>query len=434
MAGSNGDVWIGTQEAGAFYRLRAGQLQAIPVPPGSGSINTLAEDAGGVIWAATTNGLLMRVRGDAAADATPGNFAAPEPIRCLHATPDGSLWIGYETRGLGRLKQGEFCLFGERLGLADDAVSQILLDCCGWLWCAGDRGIIRVKLAELEAIAAGKLALLHPIRVGCGEGWPVLRASADRWPRAMRSRTGELWLSTNIGLAVIRPELKAADPPPPIVVIEQLNVNGRFVASYENRGFPNHGVTAPVADLHGLTERLALGRGVRQLSVEYNVVSFTGRENVRYRYRLQGLDDTWVDAGPQRVAFFSQVPPGDYQFQVSACNNEGIWNETGAALALTVMPFFWQTTWFKAGCLAASTGFLVGTGWWGARRRARRRLAEMAQANAIDLVDLDAVHPPGERLLDGSLYLDSGFLLRPSAAPGCSPPEARAAPVARGRP
>ena len=146
-------------------------------------------------------------------------------------------------------------------------------------------------------------------------------------------------MSTSAGIAVIRSEREIENPPPPAVVIERLHLNGQPFAAYESRIISGREQNSPLLDLHGLKERISLGKGVRQLGVEFGVISFSGQENVRYRYRLEGLDNAWVEAGPQRVAYFSQLPPGKYRFQVSACSNQGIWNDAGAAIAFTVEPY-----------------------------------------------------------------------------------------------
>ena len=381
LPGSDNTLWFGTVDR-RFYHLQDGRLTLFPVPPAPGHVTALAEDAGKNIWAATLDGLLLRVKGDSLVNETPQVSKPPDAIRCLHATPDGSLWIGYSTCGLGRLKQGMFQRFSKDQGIEEKAVSQILTnDGDGWLWCAGDRGIFRVSLAELEAVAAGKQGKVHPVLCGRGEGWPVMQASCENWPRAARNRSGELCMPMVGGLAIIRPQ-RGLDHPPesPVVLLDRLIVNGRCVAAYES-GLVEDGTVGgpPPLDLHVHAGDLSLGQGVRQLGIEYDVVSFTGRENVRFRYRLEGLDESWMEAGPQRVAYFSTVPPGRYRFQVTGCNNHGVWNDTGTSLDFTVEPYYWQTRWFRA-MLWLAAGTLIGGGVW---MVARRRLRQQLHAQAL---------------------------------------------------
>jgi signal transduction histidine kinase/ligand-binding sensor domain-containing protein len=401
LPGSNKTLWFGTMGQ-RLYRLHDGRLTMFQVPlnsgyTGPGYVGALAEDGEGNVWAATQHGLLLRVHGESLVDETPQVSNPPDVIRCLHTTPDGSLWIGYSTCGLGRLKQGVFQRFSKDQGIEDKAVSQILTtDGDGWLWCAGDRGIFRVKLAELEAVAAGKPGKVHPVWCGRGEGWPVMQASCENWPRAARNRTGELCLPMVGGLAIIRPQRSLDHPPePPVVLLDRLTVNGRCVAAYES-GVVEDGETGeaggpPPADLHGHSGDLSLGRGVRQLGIEYDVVSFAGRENVRFRYRMEGLDETWVEAGLQRVAYFSMLPPGRYRFHVTACNNHGVWNDTGTSLDFTVVPYYWQTRWFRV-MLWLAAGTLIGGGiWMVVRRRLRQQLHAQALARVKAETEFSAI-------------------------------------------
>ena len=379
FAGTTGELWLGMQEFGELCRLRDGVFKTFSVSPGNGPVSAMTEDAAGVVWVATVGGLILRVNGERLVDQTPRFLGAHDPIRSLHATSDGSLWIGYETRGLGRLRQGRFFLFGQEQGLGDEAFSQILSDGNGWLWCAGDQGIFRLSRDELEAVAAGKASKLHPVLCGRGEGWPVLQAACGNWPQATSSRSGELCMPTGAGLAVIRPG-RVRDTPPPAVVIERVSVNGRLVAVYESGKFPARGQAALPTDLCGLKARLSLGQGVRQLAIDYAAVSFSGQEHVRFRYWLEGVDDAWVEAGPQRAAYYSLVSPGHYRFRVSACNNAGIWNETGCALALEVEPFFWQTWWFRLFVWLAVGAAVGGAIFWDIRRRLQEQAAARHQA------------------------------------------------------
>lgn len=380
MLSASGDLWIGADSADAVFRLRDGKFESLPLPPEHGNVCALAEDSAGTIWVGTDAGLLLRVNGDALL-----KIRSPEqnPICSLHGATDGSLWIGYEKRGLGRLKEGKFVLFGPAQGIEEQSISQILPDERGLLWCASRHGIFCVKLAELEAVVAGRLAKVQPIFSGRGEGWPMLQASGEFWPRALRSRIGEICMSTSAGIAVIRAEREIENPTPPAVVIERLSLNGQPFAAYESRIMSNPEQKSPLLDLHGLKERISLGKGVRQLGVEFGVISFSGQENMRYRYRLEGLDDAWVEAGSQRSAYFSQLPPGKYRFQVSACSNEGIWNEAGAAFAFKVEPFYWQTIWFRVGTILAALLLIVGVILYFARRRLRVQAERLRQQQAL---------------------------------------------------
>ena len=415
MLSASGDLWIGVDTADALFRLRDGKLDSLPLPPEHGNVCALAEDPSGTIWAGTDAGMLLRVNGDALMKIT---SSEQNPISSLHCTPDGSLWIGYEKRGLGRLKEGKFALFGPAQGIVEQSISQILPDERGLLWCAGRRGIFRMKLGELEAVAAGRLEKVQPVFSGFGEGWPILQASGEFWPRALRSRAGEICMSTSAGIAVIRMDRGIENPPTPAVVIERLSLNGQPFAAYESRIISRREQKSPLLDLHGLQERVSLGKGVRQLGVEFGVISFSGQENVRYRYRLEGLDDAWVETGSQRSAYFSQLPPGKYRFQVSACSNQGIWNVAGAAFDFKVEPFYWQTFWFRVVAMLAALLLVAGVIWYFARRRLRAEAELLRHEQALERerarIAEDLHDDLGARLTEVSLISSLG--VRPATS------------------
>lgn len=381
---SNGDLWIGFERGDNLCRLRDGSVKSFAVPAGQGNVCSMAEDSGGSLWAATSDGLLLRVKDDIILNQTPPSMSVPEPIRCLHATPDGSLWIGYASHGIGCLKEGRFFYFGKEAGLSDDPVSQIISDQRGWLWCGGENGIFRISVADMGSVADGKSSVVNPILSWRAEGLHNLQANYRVWPGPVRSRSGELCMPMTTGLAVIRPERGIENPPPPEVIIERLAVNGVTVAVYDGYNSSVRSNAMAVVDLHETRDSLSIGPGVRQWGAQFNVISFVGQENIRFRYRLKGLNDEWVDAGSQRVAYFSQVPPGEYCFQVTACNNQGIWNESGSTLAFSVLPFFWQTWWFRMFSLIALIGIVGGVVWLEARRNLKRRLDRMEQQRAME--------------------------------------------------
>jgi len=354
--------------------------------PKGGMITSMAEDRDGNLWAGTTYGQLLRVDGDKLVDQTPGSPEIHGSIRCLYAAKNGCLWIGYRNHGLGRLNKKKFVQFDSRQGLPDKTISQILEDDVGWLWCAGNNGIFRLKIEELDSVAENRSQEIHPVMCVPGDGSQVSPASGEYWPRAMRSSSGELWMSVGSGIAVICPERNIANAmPPPSVVISSLKVNGKLVAAYDSH--LEHAATNawPVIELRNIKKRkLSIGPGVHQLVVEFGVISFTDTKTLRYQYRLEGCDDSWVDSGSRPSAYYNMIPPGVYKFRVRACNNEGVWNNTGARQALLIEPFYWQTLWFKGVCFS---GLIIATGvivFLVVRRRTMRRLETLERQQALE--------------------------------------------------
>ena len=156
-------------------------------------------------------------------------------------------------------------------------------------------------------------------------------------------------------------------PLPPPVVIEEIKVDDKpFVKDRSDVS----------------TARVPPGR--HRLEFQYTGLSLTAPEKVRFKYRLKGFEDEWVEAGTKRVATYSYIPPGDYSFQVTACNNDGVWNETGATIDFKVLPYFWQTTWFHV--LGGMVTVLAASGmvWFDTRRRMRRKLDRAERQRDIE--------------------------------------------------
>src|SRR5262249_4828970 len=111
---------------------------------------------------------------------------------------------------------------------------------------------------------------------------------------------------------------------------------------------------------------------VRDLEIDYSALSLVAPEKVQFRYKLEGMDRDWRDAGTRRQAFSSNLPPGDYRFRVIACNNSGVWNEAGAFLDFGIVPAYYQTTWFRLSCVGAFLGLLAALYQLRVRQVARR--------------------------------------------------------------
>jgi len=237
---------------------------------------------------------------------------------------------------------------------------------------------------EFEEVAEGRQELVRSVVYGQDDGAPASPAYNGNWAGALRSADGRLWIPMVSGLLVVDPSRLTENRQPTPVVIERVVVDGQAVAAYECGPEPRAPGSAAPLDLHQPKARLRLPPGPRQVELEYTGLSFVSPRNVTFKYRLEGLDREWVEVGARRVAYFHHLPAGDFRFEVLACNNDGVWNEAGASLAITVLPHVWQTGWFMTVCFATGTVGLVGTGWGIARRRARRRLAKMEQAAALE--------------------------------------------------
>jgi signal transduction histidine kinase/ligand-binding sensor domain-containing protein len=381
-----GDLWMAIDNSdtnGALYRLRDGIVKRFDLPTGYRFIRAMAEDGAGNFWAGASDGLLVRVTGD-----TLVNETAKSPgysIRCLCGMPDGSLWIGFAGFGAGWLRDGRVTRFSSEQGMPNDYVSQILSDGRGGIWFAGNQGIFQVREQEFEDVVAGRSTRVQPLLYGRSQGLPDLQANFDYCPNSLRTADGRLYFSMLTGLAEVRPDRIRLNRLPPVVIIERVVADKRTLATYEPDSDTPTNSLPPVmlSDTSGATE-VRLPSGTQNLQVEFTALSFVAPENVRFRYQLEGLDKGWVDAGTHRSAQYSYLPPGDYRFKVIACNNDGIWNETGNSLAIIVEPRIWETLWFKLSVIALTFGVLCGTVVFVLRRRHRLQILQLEQQRTVE--------------------------------------------------
>ncbi len=351
LADRQGSLWIALEAPACVQRWHAGQFLTYTQPQNEFPVRALAEDAAGTIWMAASDGLLLRVSGDKLLDETRRTLWPPVTIRCLHATPDGSLWIGYAGAGVGRLRNGRFTKIGEEQGLLDPYVSNLESDDYGTLWFASDRGIFKVRQSELDAVAEGRAKRVLSVAYGRDQALPNLQANYGFFPGAVRTRDGRLCFALSTGLAIVYPERVRPNAVAPRVLVEGMAVDGQNLDLREAR----RGLSLPAAH--------------RKVELEFTALSFVAPENIRFRHRLKGWDETWQETQQHRSVSYTRLPAGDYVFQVTACNEAGIWSEPGAELRFRVRPFLWQTWWFRTLVLATLAGLVAAT----VRRRERRK-------------------------------------------------------------
>jgi signal transduction histidine kinase/ligand-binding sensor domain-containing protein len=384
LAGSSGDVWIGTDTPRRLQRFHDGKFTSFNMPPGARKIRAMAEDSKGNIWVATAEGQLLRVTGNELINETSNGPPQVLSIRCLHATADGSVWIGYaDGGGLGRLKNGKYYRFTTDQGLDDNFVSQIVSDQEGWLWLAGTHGFYRVQMRQLTDVEEGHARQVRSVKFGRGEGLPSLQANYDNYPVALLGRDDRPRIGTRTGLAVIHTENIRDNPDPPPVFVDRTRVDGEIIGLYNSRSPLRERGANDVADLRQLAT-LRLPPSHHRIEFEFVAPSLTAPENVQFRYRLEGFDEDWIDAGDSRSVSYSRLPAANYRFRVIACNQSGVWNDTGATVNLTVLPFFWQTWWFRFAVLAGFTVTIIAIVRYVSFRRLRGQLRAIEQQAALD--------------------------------------------------
>jgi signal transduction histidine kinase len=251
-------------------------------------------------------------------------------IHHLSIGPDGQLWVATE-RGLCFLAGTRFACHNSMSGLPGNRVLWAVPDVHGNLWLGYNIGVARVNAQQLQQSAGNDSATPNLRFFDDADGIansPDLIGNAP----AVLAQDGRLWLTTSQGVAVLDPDHLESNPLPPPVHILGLQADGRRID-----------LMLPVK-LRPLT---------RNLQFSFTGVSLTVPRKVRFRYRLEGFDHEWHDGGTTREASYTNLTPGSYTFRVCAANNDGIWNDTGAALTFVLIPAWFQTLWFRLLCAVA---------------------------------------------------------------------------------
>jgi signal transduction histidine kinase/ligand-binding sensor domain-containing protein len=369
----SGGLWVGTGVGLMRYDRNSVEWFSREESNGSHHVCAVVEETNGTVWfgmhggglGCLTNGQVRLFRKE---EGLSSDF-----IRCLHLGTDGALWIGTFGSGLNRLKDGRFARVRRENGLPDGVICDIEDDGQGFLWMSSYAGIFRMSKTELNGCADGKIQQITCKTYGLSDGLPTLQCSGGLQPAGCRSADGRLWFATSRGLVVVDPQNVQTNLLPPPVVLENLRVDGKNFGS---------GTDLTIQRSNGVTLRIPPGR--HRFEFDFTGLSFVAPEKVRFKRRLEGLEPDWVSIGTKRAADYSYIPPGRYTFRVTACNNDGVWNEVGAALGFEVLPYFWQTPWFRvfAGAMTATAG--GGIVWLGTRRRMRRRVEGLERQRAIE--------------------------------------------------
>lgn len=343
----SGAIWFGTNSG--LFRFKDETISRLTTANGlpGNDVKAIAEAPDGTLWVGTYGGLATLTGcGSQITDCqlkayTTSDGLASNLVRSVYLDREGVLWIGSYEGGLTRLKDGRFTRYTSNDGLFNDGVFQILEDGRGNLWMSSNRGIYSVARQQLEDFAAGKLERIESIPYGKADGLMETECNGGQQPAGIKASDGRLWFPTQRGVAVIDPANIRTNPIPPPVVIEAVRVDNETLEKSE-KNQPQ--------------SLISIGPNKNNLEIAYTGLSFTKPEFVKFRYKLEGQDPSWVEAGTRRIAYYSYLPPGEYTFRVIAANADGVWNTVGASMKIRVLPPFYRTYWFWILCSAAVVG------------------------------------------------------------------------------
>lgn len=321
-----GNLWIGTLNG--LTKMQGGQFTIYTTNDGlsDDSVQAIQPDDKGGLWIGTRNGGLNLFKDGKFSVWSLENGLSDNDVRAIQVDHNGTIWIGTRRGGLNRLQNGKVTSYTTKDGLFDDCVFQILEDEGGNLWMSCTKGVFRVSLQELNDFADGKTSVINSFAYGMTDGM-LSRECNGGQPGGWKGRDGRLWFPTIKGVAMINPQDIKINREPPPVVIEQIIADDKSLE-----------VGRPID----------LSAGLGRIEFHYAGLSFVAPEKIRYKYRLEGYDKDWIDAGGNRIASYTSIPPGHYRFQVLACNNDGVWNEAGSGFTFYLKPHFYQTYWFYA--------------------------------------------------------------------------------------
>lgn len=355
-------TWLG--KSMGLSCLTNGALRNYSTANGLVNIRALAEDVAGDIWIGTSDGNLFRFHDGEFAHYQTSDGQEKRAIWSLLPQNDGTLWIGTFRGGLLRFKGGKFTRYTMHEGLPSDIIPQILDDRRGSLWIGSHKGIFSISKNSFGELDAGRIKSLPCVSYGLSDGLPTLECSGNYQPACWRDHEGRLWFATVKGPVSVSPRELSINHIAPPVVIEAVNVNGK---AHELRS--DGSVTIP--------------SGERQLEFQFTALSFVAPDKVVFRHKLEGFDEDWVNSGSKRFVQYGVLPPGKYRFRVIACNNDGVWNESGAAVALIMEPHLWQTWWFELMAAVVVLGAVFGTVRFVVTRKLHRKLEKLQQQQAL---------------------------------------------------
>ena len=365
-----GRLWVGGQGGLACWRDSVWTNFTAGDGLSADDVRAIADDHEGRLWIGTWGGGLNclkdgRFTAFHKKDGLPG-----EDISSLYVDREGVLWIGTLGSGLGRYQDGTWARYTTRDGLFSNGIGYVLEDDQGCLWIGSNAGLMRVPKRELTAFAHGQISVIPCRTYGELDGLPTRECTQGSQPVACRSRDGTLWLPTVKGLVSVRPGPFSSNPHPPPVMIESVSIDGQPQTTNALR-----------PDLPAV---VVVPAGKERVEISYTSINLAAPGKGQFKYWLDGYEKQWTDAGNDRVARYTKLVPGRYRFQVKACNEDGVWNETGSTLALLVLTPYWRTGWFLGMTAMLLLGTMVAVVHYLSTQRLQRQLERMRHQEALE--------------------------------------------------
>ncbi len=366
----DGKLWVGGENGLGLLDGPRWSFFSTPNGLPKSAVRALAEDTNGVLWIGTETEGLFTLRD--------GLFREEKPlmkdISCLLVSADNALWAGSLAHGLSRLSNGAWTHYTSITGgLLNDDINSLAEDAAGNLWIGSFEGLVRIPKKSFEDVQSGLTEMLS------SRTFLTRECSPSAQPAALRARDGKLWFPTIGGLVAFNPlDLQPNTNPPP-VIIETVLVDGVKLKTNTL--------------VSGWSQPVVLPPDHEQLEIHFTALNFSAAKGTRLGTRFKySLDEVarnnsvvnFTDVGGERVVHFNRLSPGDYNFHVIACNEDGVWNKAGAWLKITVEPPFWRTPGFIAVSVLVLLGALAGVIYLISTAKLKRELRGLHQKELIE--------------------------------------------------
>ena len=384
----NGTLWAATDDGLNRFDSATGRFTIYKLDPQRiVSYLELVEDRDGALWLGSESSGLERF------DPATGQFKTFEHdidrpgtlsdnrVNSVYFDRSGTMWAGTQN-GLDKFdsKAGTFTIYARSDGMPGNAVGCILEDDRGDLWMSTNNGIARFD-PQTKAIKSYSTA----------EGLPG--PDLTGWGACFKNRSGEMFFGGFNGATVFHPDSVVDTSYTPPVVLTEFRLSGSPV---------DIGGGSPLSNSISYTTRLTLSHEQRIFSLAFSALSYFSPGTNRYRYKLEGLDETWHEVGSdERLATYTTLPTGVYTFRVQGATSRGVWSEPGASVLIEILPPWWSTWWFRVTCVGCSLGLL-----WAIysfrvrsieqRHRERKQAEEALRQAQADLTHANRVSSMGE--------------------------------------
>ncbi len=361
-------LWAGTQKGLAGYDGSSWSFVTNAV--GGEVVRAILDDSAGDLWIGTQGAGLKRIRNGKVSSYSKAEGLPSENIACLFQDRSGVLWAGTPV-GLARWNNAGWISYAGHFSGAAGNVGYLIDDDQGYLWMGSSVGLMRARRTDLDDFVAGKIDSVSVRSFGQPDGLPTRVCSQGSQPAACRTADGKLWFPTISGLVSVDPKALRPNTNPPPVIIESVLIDGHPQGPDTLR--------APVP------RSILIPASKESMDIHYTSINLSAPDLGQFKYRLTGHEKDWTTTEPQRrFAHYSKLPHGHYIFEVKACNEDGVWTETPATLAVIILPPFWQTWWFITITSLCLLGAIVGSVHYVSTQKLQRELAALRQHEVLE--------------------------------------------------